>query len=190
MAGACAAALLLAGTPGAAPAAASGVDPAFAAPPGMPATAHVQAPDYFGIGQGWADLDGDGCLDLYVTSGGGPNALWRSRCDGTFETVAGASHAFLTRESAGVSFADYDNDGDLDMYVIHRGANSLLRNDGGFQFVDVTAAAGVGDPGQGETAAWGDYDEDGDLDLYVVNWYFDYDDNSPLNRDGLYRNNG
>ncbi|MEO1087665.1 MAG: VCBS repeat-containing protein, partial [Acidobacteriota bacterium] len=175
---------------GVGPAVADGVEPAFAEPPGAPATAHERAHDYFGIGQGWADLDGDGCPELYVTSGDGPNVLWRNRCDGTFEDVTGAPLAFLSHESAGVSFADYDNDGDLDIYVIHRGANSLLRNDGGFQFVDVTATAGVGDPGQGETAAWGDYDEDGDLDLYVVNWYFEYDDHSPLNRDGLYRNDG
>ncbi|MEM1177819.1 MAG: CRTAC1 family protein [Acidobacteriota bacterium] len=167
-----------------------GPTPAFAAPPGAPSSAHTQAPDYFGIGQGWGDLDGDNCPELYVTSGGGANTLWRNGCDGTFDDVTPSALAFTDRESAGVAFADYDNDGDLDVYVLHRGANSLLRNDGNWVFLDVTATAGVGDPGQGETAAWGDYDEDGDLDLYVVNWYFEYDENSPLNRDGFYRNDG
>ena len=163
---------------------------AFVQPSGGPATPHEIALDYLSTGQAWGDVDGDGCPDLYVTSGQGANALWRNRCDGTFEQVEAALLAFADRESGGVSFADYDNDGDLDLYVLQRGPNSLLRNRGDGTFEDVTAAAGVGEPGQGETAAWGDFDEDGDLDLYVVNWYYYYEENSPLNRDTLYRNEG
>ena len=49
------------------------------------------------------------------------------------------------------------------------GPNALLRNDGRGGFVDVTAAAGVGDPGNGQAALWVDLDNDGDLDLFVVN---------------------
>ena len=86
--------------------------------------------------------------------------------------------------------ADYDNDGDLDIYVL-RGAwlgqagrhpDSLLRNDGKARFRDATFDAGLGEahyPTQ--TAAWADYDNDGDLDLYVGNEVF------PCR---LFRNNG
>ncbi|HIE27757.1 TPA: CRTAC1 family protein, partial [Candidatus Poribacteria bacterium] len=80
----------------------------------------------------------------------------------------------------GTVFADYDNDGDLDVYVTNFGPNSLFRNDGSDVFTDVTAQAGVGDAGIGLKAAFGDYDNDGDLDLYVGN----------VGANMLYRNEG
>ncbi|MFQ6039979.1 MAG: CRTAC1 family protein [Candidatus Poribacteria bacterium] len=82
--------------------------------------------------------------------------------------------------SSGAVFADYDNDGDLDVYITNFGANSLLRNDGNDVFTDVTAQAGVGDAGIGLKSAFGDYDNDGDLDLYVGN----------VGANMLYRNEG
>ncbi|MEM9558381.1 MAG: CRTAC1 family protein [Acidobacteriota bacterium] len=162
----------------------------YDAPPTGVDQAHHAAPDYFSIGQAFGDVDRDGCPDLYLTDSAGTNSLWRGACDGSFTLWPDAASELAFGTSAGASFADYDNDGWLDLYVLQRGANRLLRNDGGTAFVDVTDAAGVGDPGQGQTAAWGDFDRDGDLDLYVVNWFFDYDVDSPLNRDGLYRNEG
>ena len=66
--------------------------------------------------------------------------------------------------------ADYDNDGDTDLYIPNFGRNTLYRNDGDSSFSDVTVLAGVGDPGFGTGAAFGDYDRDGDLDLYVANY--------------------
>ncbi|MEM6795452.1 MAG: CRTAC1 family protein [Acidobacteriota bacterium] len=161
----------------------------FRAQPGWQQPTHQIALDYLGTGQGWADLDSDGCPDLIVTSGTGGNSLWRGRCDGTFEQVLDPAVAQPQGESAGVSFADYDNDGDTDVYLLQRGQNRLLRNRGDGRFDDVTALAGVGDPGQGQSAAWGDFDFDGDLDLYVVNWFYYYEI-TPLDRDGFYRNNG
>ena len=66
-------------------------------------------------------------------------------------------------------WGDYDNDGDLDLYLVnYLTPNRLFRNDGGGAFTDVTSGP-LGDPGAGQGAAWADYDLDGDLDLYFVN---------------------
>jgi hypothetical protein len=66
-------------------------------------------------------------------------------------------------------WGDYDNDGDLDLYLVNaNSANVLVRNDGGGTFVDVTSSP-LGDTGDGRGVAWGDYDRDGDIDLYLAN---------------------
>jgi hypothetical protein len=81
-----------------------------------------------------------------------------------------------------LAWGDYDNDGDEDLYLTADGSNHLFRNDGGGQFVDVTAATGVGNDAFSVGAAFGDLDNDGDLDLYVVNFQ--------RGLDVLYRNDG
>ena len=126
---------------------------------------------YLAAGQAWADYDNDGRVDLFVTGNLDPNVLYRNRGDGTF-AVSEFSDALAIPEipSGGAVWADYDNDGWRDLYVLNMGANRLYRNLGGEGFLDVTIEAGVGDIGKGTTAAWGDYDEDGHLDLYVANW--------------------
>ena len=70
----------------------------------------------------------------------------------------------------GVAAADYDNDGDTDIYLTALGPNRLFRNAGAGRFEDVTAKAGVGDPGFSSSALWFDYDGDGRLDLFVANY--------------------
>jgi hypothetical protein len=146
------------------------------------------------IGQAWGDYDRDGWVDFYVTDTKGPNSLFRNNGDGTFSRPAIAETVALRDGfSGGASFADYNNDGWLDLYVANWGQNVLFRNEAGQGFTDVTAEAGVG--GQGEnsqSASWGDYDSDGWLDLYVANWacYPRCGRPSQGDTDRLYHNNG
>lgn len=86
------------------------------------------------------------------------------------------------------TWVDYDNDGDLDLFVAQfkYAGNSLFLNDGAGQFVNVAAASGLGDLADSVGASWGDYDNDGDLDLFVTNMEI----NGPAVRNLFYRNNG
>ena len=127
------------------------------------------------------DVDGDGWQDiLFVNSTqlAGANRARRRirRCitttsNGTFTDVTRAAGLAVEMYGLGVAAADYDNDGDS-RHLRHRrsGRNHLFRNDGGGKFEDVTARAGVGDPGFSTSAAWFDYDRDGKLDLFVGNY--------------------
>ena len=137
-----------------------------------------------GVGQGvaWGDYDNDGDLDLYVTNlTGGANRLYRNNRDGTFTEIGADAGVNDTGNGTGVAWGDYDNDGDLDLYVANLfAANRLYRNEGRGKFTEVGEAAGVDDGGNGSGVAWGDYNNDGGLDLYVVN--------DGVNR--LYRNGG
>ena len=65
---------------------------------------------------------------------------------------------------------DYDNDGDVDLYVTNLGRNALYENDGQGSFRNVASAAGLDHPGWGMAALWLDFDADGDLDLFLVNY--------------------
>ena len=149
---------------------------------------------YLAAGSAWADYDNDGWVDLFVSGNLDPNALYRNNGDGVFSLSAYSPQLSLPdTPSGGAVWADYDNDGFRDLYVVNMGANRLFRNLAGKGFADVTRAAGVGDNGKGSGAAWGDYDKDGWLDLYVVNWSCmpgcvttDF----ARSRDALYHNNG
>jgi hypothetical protein len=133
-----------------------------------------------GGGAGLFDCDGDSDLDAYLINGssfdGFPsgrnpyNRLYRNRGNGTFEDVTLRAGVGDTSWSMGCAAADYDNDGDLDLYVTNYGPNRLFRNRGDCTFDDITAFAGVGDERWGAGAAFGDYDIDGDLDLYLANY--------------------
>ncbi|MCZ6745930.1 MAG: CRTAC1 family protein [Acidobacteria bacterium] len=134
-------------------------------------------------GVAWLDYDGDGLLDLYLVNGGQrltatrpppgeetSGALFRNRGEGGFREVTAAAGLVDWRWGMGAAVADYDNDGDPDLYITHLGANALWRNNGDGTFTDVAHQAGVADPGPGSGAAFGDIDGDGWLDLYVSNY--------------------
>jgi hypothetical protein len=124
----------------------------------------------FSNGAAWADVDGDGHLDLLVTRLGEPMALFVNDGSGHFADEA-ASRGLAVEDANNVSFADYDNDGDADVMVVRDGTDLLLANDGRGRFADVSARAGVGDDDRrGMNASWADYDNDGDLDVYVTNY--------------------
>src|SRR4051812_21460398 len=130
-------------------------------------------------GCAWGDYDNDGFLDLFVTNLGtnGRNALYHNNADGTFTRFAtGAPANELTSSSAGCVWADYDNDGFLDLFVANLGPtaiNWLYRNNGNGTFQKMTGAqAGSiasAPPSRSVSAAWGDFDVDGYLDLFVAN---------------------
>jgi hypothetical protein len=124
-----------------------------------------------GCGLAIADFDGDGHDDIYFCDQLGRNGLFRNKGDGTFEDVTDkAGVALEGRVCVGATFADYDNDGDADLYVTStNGGNVLFRNNGNGTFTDVTKEAGVEYIGHSQTAVFFDYDNDGKLDLLVIN---------------------
>jgi enediyne biosynthesis protein E4 len=124
----------------------------------------------FANGAGWADVDGDGDLDLLLTRLGDPVQLFVADGAGHFTDEA-AARGLAIGDANGVAFADYDNDGDTDVFLARDGSDLLLRNDGTGHFDDVSAEAGIGDPDwRGVSGAWGDYDGDGFVDLYVTDY--------------------
>jgi hypothetical protein len=117
----------------------------------------------------WGDYDGDGDLDVYLTHGSyHSNQLFRNDGGGVFVDATSGPLGDLDFAS-GVAWGDYDNDGDLDLYLAECfTANELFRNDGGGTFVDVTGGP-LGDAGCGMGVVWGDFDNDGYLDIYLAN---------------------
>lgn len=121
-------------------------------------------------GAAWGDVDGDRKLDLFVTRQAQPAQLFVRRGARFVEEAAARGVAGIGHVALGASFADYDNDGDDDLFVTGDGGSRLYRNDGKGSFADVTAEAGVaGGKYMGMSGSWVDYDDDGWLDLYVAN---------------------
>ena len=126
-----------------------------------------------------ADFDGDGWVDFFVANDGMFNFLWKSKKDGTFEEVGLPAGVAVnadgrTEASMGIAAGDYDDDGDLDLFVTNLTGetNTLYVNDGAGQFEDRTALSGLAAPSfpfTGFGTDWLDYDNDGRLDLLVVN---------------------
>jgi len=115
----------------------------------------------------WGDYDGDGDPDFYQVNASAANALYRNDHPYGFSEPTGASVLADNGVGAAAAWGDYDNDGDLDLY---------LSNDGGLDHLFVNAAGSfsqvpgdnLADAGHGRGVAWGDFDNDGDLDLYLV----------------------
>ena len=140
--------------------------------------ARVAAEKGAGLGVVAADFDGDGWQDLYVANDGEANHLWLNQGDGTFRDEALLAGVAVNREgepeaSMGVSAADFDGDGDDDLFMTHlmSETNTLYVNDGGL-FEDRTLETGLAAGSLAFTSfgtAWLDVDNDGWLDLMIAN---------------------
>jgi hypothetical protein len=160
---------------------ASGIDFTHRAPTFDPKLGHIM-PQMAAMGAGVAvaDYDNDGWADLYVVDSaeGGQNRLYRNLQDGRFEEVAARlGLADVNRPGTGVSsgalWADYDNDGDEDLYLNKWGRPELFRNEGGTAFTPVTEGSGLPGWVNASSAVWFDYDRDGRLDLFIGGYYAD-----------------
>lgn len=143
----------------------------------------------FGCGVALCDLDGDGDDDIVATGAmNGQIALFVNVGGSFVNRTVGSGLPALVKVS-GLVAADYDGDGDLDLFVTRWLAPAaLFRNNGNLTFTNVTAAAGLsGNSGAGAGCSFGDYDGDGDLDLAIANRT-----GTMLNqlRNRFYRNNG
>lgn len=118
----------------------------------------------------FADIDNDGDLDLFITNRKTSNRLYRNDGTGKFMDVTLEAIGIDSMLSYGASFADFDNDGFLDLYVANVGENVLCRNISGRQFVHSTLYFGAELGGYSTGTATGDLDNDGDVDLYVANY--------------------
>ncbi|MDP6547116.1 MAG: CRTAC1 family protein [Phycisphaerae bacterium] len=127
------------------------------------------------------DYDGDGDEDIYFLNGASlpgteaeippQNALYRNDGDFKFTEVTDQAGVGDTGHGLGVTVGDYDNDGDLDLYLNNYGPNILYRNNGDGTFTDVTEIAGVANGNKvGAGTNFLDIDADGDLDLFVSNY--------------------
>ena len=174
------------------------------------AKAGVAVGDRISVGATFADYDNDGFADLLVTSTRGGDLLFHNRGDGTFADVTAAAGVSHVGHSQTPVFFDYDNDGDLDLFLTNtahwttdvfdstggnyegkgslpelmtspKELNILYRNDGDGTFTDVTEVAGLRGRGWAGDVAVFDYDDDGFMDLFVP---------SMFGRGQLYRNSG
>lgn len=132
---------------------------------------------YNGGGVAAGDVNGDGRTDLYFTASMGPNALYLNQGDFRFEDVTDAAGVQdTTGWTTGVTMADVNADGHLDIYVCKSGpigarhrANKLYVNEGDGTFTERAAAYGLDATAYSTHATFFDYDRDGDLDLYLLN---------------------
>ncbi|MEZ4690709.1 MAG: ASPIC/UnbV domain-containing protein, partial [Ignavibacteria bacterium] len=144
----------------------------------------------------WGDYDNDGDLDVVVSNyGNQKNFLYRNDGNFTFTKITDGPVANESGYNAVTGWGDYDNDGDLDLFIsqayvppgfTQKLVNKLFKNmlieTGSASFVKVTDGILVNDSGYTYGFAWGDYDNDGDLDIATANTF------GENQRNGLYKN--
>ena len=140
----------------------------------------------------WGDYNNDGNIDLYVCNSGSgeqsKNFLYRNDGNGVFTRILEGDIVTDQDWSLSAAWADYDNDGFLDLYVANFiQENRLYHNNGDGTFTKITAGAIVTDLFNSYSASWVDYDNDGFQDMYVVNYF---NNSLPGQNNCLYHNNG
>ena len=121
----------------------------------------------------FADINNDGHLDAFVCHDVAPNVYYINDGSGNLSFNQGGLGDYSSGGNYGSIWIDYDNDGDLDMFIAKCGGeearrkNQMLRNNGDGSYTEVAASLGLDDPMQTWSSAWGDFDNDGDMDLFV-----------------------
>ena len=163
---------------------------------------------YMGGGVSVGDINNDGLIDLYFTGNMVPNKLYLNKGDLNFEDITeSAGVSGNSQWFTGVTMADVNNDGFLDIYCSVAGKygakeNLLFINNGDSTFTEQAEAYGIADKGNTIQSTFFDYDQDGDLDLYVANYpptsfktpnhFYVHKMNNPsdIETDKLFRNDG
>jgi FG-GAP-like repeat/ASPIC and UnbV/PPIC-type PPIASE domain len=125
----------------------------------------------------WVDINNDGLVDLFIGNENGPAQLFLNKGDGTFEDISQSAGIDRTMFTKGVTAADYDNDGYMDLYVSNfNGKNFLYHNNHDNTFTEVAEQAGVPGSGRGFAMWFFDYDNDGWPDLFVTSYFMSVDE--------------
>lgn len=124
-------------------------------------------------GASWGDYNNDGYIDIFVSDFFPTrfNKLYKNNGDGSFSKASLGDITNETSHSIGASWVDYDNDGDLDLYVTNynNSRNSLYKNNGNETFTKITTGEIVTDTFNSTGSSWADIDNDGDQDVFVTN---------------------
>lgn len=139
-------------------------------------TSFTQASDtdyVFSQRSNFVDIDNDGDLDAFVCHDVEPNVYYINDGSGNLSFNQGGLGDYVSGGNYGSIWIDYDNDGDLDMFIAKCGGeearrkNQMLRNNGDGSYTEVAVSLNLDDPMQTWSSAWGDFDNDGDMDVFV-----------------------
>lgn len=119
----------------------------------------------------WGDFDNDGLVDLFVATESGPNLLYHNKGEGVLTKITQGEIVQEALNSRAAAWADYDNDGDLDLFVAnYNEKNILYRNEGNGKMLRIQQPPFTTDVGPSVGCSWGDFDNDGDFDLFITNY--------------------